>query len=167
MKAVFVAALLVAPALTQEVWREDGRCGPDHPLVDGSPGQCDPEGAAPRVGPCCSPKGFCGNTRNHCKCATCIDFSKAKPTTAAPVPRSSIKRAEEEITEGPEVVVQQGQLKGRTVSGGEDVGTWHEFWSVPYARAPLGLLRFKRPVPGNPWSDVKRRRAPRRRARRG
>ena len=53
MKAIFVAALLVAPALTQvskpsiimihhkqnqELWREDGRCGADHPLADGSPG---------------------------------------------------------------------------------------------------------------------------------
>jgi len=37
MKAIFVAALLVAPALTQELRREDGRCGPDHPLADGSP----------------------------------------------------------------------------------------------------------------------------------
>jgi len=156
MKAIFVAALLLAPALTQDLWREDGRCGPDHPLPDGSPGQCDPEGAAPRVGPCCSPKGFCGNTRNHCKCATCIDYSKVKKTTtAAPAPRrSSIKRAEEEITEGPEVKVQQGQLKGRTVSGGEEVGMWHEFWGVPYARPPVGLLRFKRPVPAKAWTDV-------------
>ena len=105
-------------------------------------------------------QGFCGNTRNHCKCATCIDYSKVKPTTAAPAPRTSVKRAEEEITEGPEVRVQQGQLKGRTVSGGEDVGTWHEFWSVPYARAPLGLLRFKRPVPANAWSDVKEATSP-------
>ena len=62
MKAIFVAALLVASALAQvvkkliatttfidivttniiwmnqDLWREDGRCGPDHPLADGSPG---------------------------------------------------------------------------------------------------------------------------------
>jgi len=158
MKAVFVAVLLLAPALAQDLWREDGRCGPDHPLADGSPGQCDPEGAAPRVGPCCSPKGFCGNTRNHCKCKTCIDYSKVKPATTKappPAPRASVKRAEEEVTEGPEVKVAQGQLKGRTVSGGEEVGSWHEFWSVPYAQPPTGSLRFKRPEVAEPWDNLR------------
>jgi len=63
-------------SLTQELWREDGRCGPKYPLESGAPGQCNPEGNAPRVGPCCSKKGFCGNTENHCGCPTCVDYSK-------------------------------------------------------------------------------------------
>ena len=25
-------------SISQDLWREDGRCGPDHPLADGSPG---------------------------------------------------------------------------------------------------------------------------------
>ena len=103
-------------------------------------------------------QGFCGNTRNHCKCKTCIDYSKVKPATTKappPAPRASVKRAEEEVTEGPEVKVAQGQLKGRTVSGGEEVGSWHEFWSVPYAQPPTGSLRFKRPEVAEPWDNLR------------
>ncbi|XP_070545389.1 uncharacterized protein [Ptychodera flava] len=56
-------------------WRDDLRCGPDYPLDDGSPAECDPGG----IFPCCSPQGWCGNTDDHCNCGTCIDYtSKAK-----------------------------------------------------------------------------------------
>merc|ERR1712013_554694 len=64
----------------QSLWRDDGRCGEEFPLADGSPGQCDPAGDGPRQGPCCSPKGFCGNTEKHCKCGTCVDYSKITET---------------------------------------------------------------------------------------
>ena len=57
------------------LWREDGRCGDQYPLLNGVPGQCDPQGDGPMKGPCCSPKGFCGNTIKHCKCSTCVNYS--------------------------------------------------------------------------------------------
>merc|ERR1719187_2244822 len=73
-----LAFLLLAVASTQaeKLWREDGKCGKNNALADGRPGQCDPEGDGPRKGPCCSNKGFCGNTPKHCGCKGCIDFSK-------------------------------------------------------------------------------------------
>ena len=57
------------------LWREDGRCGEQFPLPNGQPGQCDPEGDGPKKGPCCSSKGFCGNTVKHCECSSCTDYS--------------------------------------------------------------------------------------------
>ncbi|XP_077991280.1 astacin-like metalloendopeptidase [Glandiceps talaboti] len=52
-------------------WREDLRCGSSYPLSDGSPSQCDPNG----IYPCCAPSGWCGNTVQHCDCASCTDYS--------------------------------------------------------------------------------------------
>ena len=43
--------------------REDGRCGSDFPLEDGSPSVCDPYSSYF----CCSPYGWCGNSYEHCK----------------------------------------------------------------------------------------------------
>merc|ERR1712117_540932 len=43
------------------LWRDDGRCGPNYPLRDGKPGQCDPDA---EKGPCCSADGWCGKTGN-------------------------------------------------------------------------------------------------------
>merc|ERR1712106_156829 len=72
-----------------QLWREDGRCGEKYPLSNGTPGQCDPNGDGPKKGPCCSPKGFCGNTDNHCKCRACKDYSiagvKIVPETLAKI----------------------------------------------------------------------------------
>jgi len=42
--------------------RHDGKCGPQN-LIDGKPGQCNPYGNSP----CCSPKGYCGITVDHCR----------------------------------------------------------------------------------------------------
>ena len=58
-------------------WREDLRCGPNYPLQDGRPAQCDPNA----VYPCCSPAGWCGNTDAHCKCSGCNDFRPTPPVT--------------------------------------------------------------------------------------
>ena len=62
-------------------WRTDGRCGPDFKLADGRDGQCDPNADTFGMndgtdGPCCSDGGWCGNSRFHCDCAGCTDFSK-------------------------------------------------------------------------------------------
>ena len=56
-------------------WRDDGRCGPNHP-INGQPGQCDPNANANHKGPCCSSVGWCGNSDAHCKCDGCKDFTK-------------------------------------------------------------------------------------------
>ncbi|KAI8494622.1 hypothetical protein Bbelb_278480, partial [Branchiostoma belcheri] len=57
-------------------WRDDGRCGPEFPLEDGSPAECDPGG----VYPCCSPEKWCGKTTWHCDCQDCVDYSKKSAT---------------------------------------------------------------------------------------
>ena len=56
------------------LWRRDGRCGPEHLLPDGRPGQCDPNAQTTPKGPCCSSHGFCGHTTAHCNCPGCIDY---------------------------------------------------------------------------------------------
>merc|ERR1712012_269485 len=56
------------------LWRRDGRCGPEHLLPDGRPGQCDPNAQTTPKGPCCSSHGFCGHTTAHCNCPGCTDY---------------------------------------------------------------------------------------------
>ena len=51
-------------------FREDGRCGPDFPLANGIPAQCDGSGGHP----CCSPSGHCGSTEAHCNCISSKDY---------------------------------------------------------------------------------------------
>ena len=65
-----VPSLLVTLLVTGTLLREDGRCGPDFPLANGIPAQCDGKGG----GPCCSPSGWCGSTEAHCNSAACIDY---------------------------------------------------------------------------------------------
>merc|ERR1712203_1329373 len=50
--------------------RKDRRCGPEFPLPDGKPSQCDPESA----NFCCSKWGFCGGDAEHCDCPTCFNY---------------------------------------------------------------------------------------------
>nr|XP_006811675.1 PREDICTED: macrophage mannose receptor 1-like [Saccoglossus kowalevskii] len=52
-------------------WREDGRCGHEYPY-NGEPAECDPNHGKP----CCSSNGLCGNTEDHCMCATCTDYTQ-------------------------------------------------------------------------------------------
>lgn len=54
--------------------------------------------------------------------------------------------------DGPQVKVSRGSLKGRTVEfRGAKV---HQFLGIPFAEAPLNELRFKKPVPKEPWNGV-------------
>jgi len=62
------------------LWREDRRCGKGFTLSDGvtqaecsrwSPGSQEKHGH----GPCCSDLGWCGNSKDHCRCAQCVDYS--------------------------------------------------------------------------------------------
>lgn len=50
--------------------RNDRRCGPEFPLPDGKPSQCDAESA----NFCCSKWGFCGSDVEHCDCPTCFNY---------------------------------------------------------------------------------------------
>lgn len=49
--------------------RDDGLCGAKYP-IHGKPAECDDKSD----NPCCSEKGECGNSRQHCKCWECVDW---------------------------------------------------------------------------------------------
>mmetsp|Transcript_17708 Transcript_17708/g.41163 ORF Transcript_17708/g.41163 Transcript_17708/m.41163 type:complete len:237 (+) Transcript_17708:127-837(+) len=52
-------------------YRPDFKCGDRVPsLPDGEVVECNPQGN----GPCCSSLGWCGKTREHCKCQLCVDY---------------------------------------------------------------------------------------------
>jgi len=112
-------ALVYLTQAQQNVWREDGRCGAKFPLPGGrGAAKCNPLGNGPRKGPCCSSKGFCGNTVKHCQCSGCQDFSKLQVTRAAallPTPKPLPLPVEV-----PQVV----QGVPQEVSG----GTWGGWW---------------------------------------
>jgi len=56
-------------------WRPDFKCGSAVPLLpDEDVVQCNPSSDAP----CCSSLGWCGKTKLHCKCQTCIDYRLEK-----------------------------------------------------------------------------------------
>ena len=62
-----------------QMWRNDGRCGYDYPLPNGTASQCDPDGEKP----CCSntEKGReCGtdNNGNNCMCEDCVNYKMDK-----------------------------------------------------------------------------------------
>merc|ERR1712106_154674 len=154
------------------LWREDGRCGEKFPLPNGKPGQCDPEGDGPRQGPCCSPKGFCGNTLKHCECETCIDYSweqfaeepeketqrlKKKETVTKPetdelTPELSIVVNDSGLDDSETETVQTrvGEIKGKRIN--TDGYSHYTFFGIPYAQPPVGSLRFKAPLPVRPWT---------------
>ena len=50
-------------------WRDDGRCGVNNKLANGRPAECNP--LHPKGHTCCSAKGWCGGTANHCKVKSC------------------------------------------------------------------------------------------------
>eukprot|EP00929_Paragymnodinium_shiwhaense_P081437 TRINITY_DN42601_c0_g1_i1.p1 TRINITY_DN42601_c0_g1~~TRINITY_DN42601_c0_g1_i1.p1 ORF type:complete len:274 (+),score=82.03 TRINITY_DN42601_c0_g1_i1:102-923(+) len=60
-------------------WRSDFKCGPGTPdLPDEQVVECNPRSRMP----CCSALGWCGITRAHCVCATCIDYRKVRRKAA-------------------------------------------------------------------------------------
>jgi len=50
--------------------RIDRRCGPQFPLEDGEPSECD----GSTINPCCSKWGYCGPGSDHCDCPECVDY---------------------------------------------------------------------------------------------
>uniref|UniRef100_V5G2A7 Carboxylic ester hydrolase n=1 Tax=Anoplophora glabripennis TaxID=217634 RepID=V5G2A7_ANOGL len=54
----------------------------------------------------------------------------------------------------PLVTVKQGQLRGKKEQDYHG-GTFYRFSGIPYAKAPVGELRFKAPQPAESWEGVK------------
>ncbi|KJH50189.1 chitin recognition protein [Dictyocaulus viviparus] len=51
-----------------------GRCGRQAPLIDGVIPTCNPDD---QNAYCCSSEGYCGNTKEHCECVGCVNYSRA------------------------------------------------------------------------------------------
>nr|XP_022902608.1 esterase B1-like [Onthophagus taurus]XP_022902609.1 esterase B1-like [Onthophagus taurus] len=52
------------------------------------------------------------------------------------------------------VNVQQGKIRGKLVEGFKGI-KFRAFLGIPYAKPPLGNLRFKAPLPAEKWSGIK------------
>jgi len=57
-------------------WRNDLRCGTGFEAPSGGPAQCNPDN--PDGFTCCSDGGWCGESRLHCSCNGCVDYSHNK-----------------------------------------------------------------------------------------
>lgn len=54
---------------------DDAKCGSRVPVLpDDTVVECNPTAASP----CCSNLGWCGSTKEHCRCALCVDFRKPR-----------------------------------------------------------------------------------------
>ncbi|RZC37636.1 COesterase and/or Abhydrolase 3 domain containing protein, partial [Asbolus verrucosus] len=55
---------------------------------------------------------------------------------------------------GPIVTVSTGKLQGKT---GKNIynGEFYSFQGIPYAKPPVGPLRFKAPQPAEPWTGIR------------
>ena len=58
------------PWLPKGTVRSDRRCGPEFPLDDKTPSECDGESG----NYCCSKFGYCGPGPDHCDCPECVDY---------------------------------------------------------------------------------------------
>lgn len=58
--------------------RVDRRCGPEFPLEDGLPSECD----GGSFFPCCSKWGYCGPGSEHCACDSCVDYRTGEQKSA-------------------------------------------------------------------------------------
>ncbi|KAJ2943311.1 hypothetical protein O0L34_g12117 [Tuta absoluta] len=58
------------------------------------------------------------------------------------------------MTEAPVVRTQQGQVQGKVVTSPEGK-SFYSFQGIPYAKPPLGSLRFKAPQPPESWDGVR------------
>merc|ERR1711892_28585 len=169
---LFLGCLSIFEAQAQKsslLWREDGRCGDKYPVPTGTPGQCDPAGDGPKKGPCCSPKGFCGNTVKHCECETCVDYRKFAEEKNVKLTKEVKNKATQSEQEefaidltpkedsgkrSPEIVeTRSGSINGSKVTP-EDGLTYYEFHGIPYAQPPVDKLRFKSPLPVRPWTNT-------------
>ena len=56
-------------------------------------------------------------------------------------------------TISPLVTIDDGEVMG-TVKISRNKSDFAAFMGMPFAKPPLGDLRFKRPIPNDPWTDV-------------
>ena len=52
------------------------------------------------------------------------------------------------------IVTGSGPIRGRVVTRPDTEVTTHEWLGIPYARPPVGELRFQPPLPVEPWTEV-------------
>ena len=52
------------------------------------------------------------------------------------------------------IVTGSGPIRGRVVTRPDTGVTRHEWLGIPYARPPGGGLRFRPPLPVEPWTEV-------------
>ena len=52
------------------------------------------------------------------------------------------------------IVTGSGPIRGRVVTRPDSEVTRHEWLGIPYARPPVGELRFRPPLPVEPWTEV-------------
>ena len=57
-----------------QMWRNDGKCGDDYPLPNGTATECDPGGEKP----CCNRDGMCEYLFADCFCSGCVDYREVK-----------------------------------------------------------------------------------------
>ncbi|KAM5125566.1 fatty acyl-CoA hydrolase precursor, medium chain-like [Mantella aurantiaca] len=55
----------------------------------------------------------------------------------------------------PQVTTRYGTLRGKTVTVKETDKTAHVFYGIPFAKPPVGPLRFAAPQPPEPWTAVR------------
>ena len=52
------------------------------------------------------------------------------------------------------IVTGSGPIRGQVVTRPDSDKTTHEWLGIPYARPPVGELRFKPPLPVESWTEV-------------
>ncbi|KAM4636908.1 pyrethroid hydrolase Ces2e-like [Discoglossus pictus] len=55
----------------------------------------------------------------------------------------------------PILVTKNGQLRGKSVKVKETDRDVHAFYGIPFAKPPVGSLRFAPPQPAEPWSSIR------------
>ena len=92
-----------APVSSSGGVRDDGRCGIEFPLEDGTPAGCDPNSQYF----CCSEHGYCGGTGEHCSCETCVDYRPDGAVASTKLTLTGRVRSDRRC--GPEFPLSDGQ----------------------------------------------------------